>query len=442
MSRIDLNSAPETRAARASAGLSRRKLWAFRLVGIGFGAGVAFLAIEILLRLLASQPHGTMEDLRRFQEVKKTGQQLSMINLIRPGPAEAPRIVYEMIPGVEGRFWGGEVRINREGFFDADRSVEKPAGTYRIVAVGDSVLFGWGVPIGERFSSLLETFLNDTATTGAAGTAPRFEVLNFGVPGYNTLIEAEVMRSRAAKYDPDSVLVVFVPDNDSSLPNFVVKPKKRSDLRRSYLVDAICSRGFGALREGSRPELMGAHGQEVPEEFRYLDGEDAMMQGLAEIGRSAGETSAPVFLMPYFCNPDQLDEDGNVTSAAPPTTPEIAARGMERARQLGFRVIDPNASVGRYLGRKGLVWESLLLDLKRKDAHPNLAYHVLLAKELYRAMAEGGSLPDAKHRLARLEEDMRRWDAMVEEAWTRMKRRQGAGEAGGGHGRPAPGGGA
>ena len=37
-------------------------------------------------------------------------------------------------------------------------------------------------------------FLNDTATSG--GT--RFEVLNFGVPGYNTVMECEMLRNRVA----------------------------------------------------------------------------------------------------------------------------------------------------------------------------------------------------------------------------------------------------
>jgi len=63
------------------------------------------------------------------------------------------------------------IEINAQGF--RDRPFEDRPGRPRIVALGDSLTFGWGVEADERFTSRLEEQL------GA-------DVLNLGVSGYGT----------------------------------------------------------------------------------------------------------------------------------------------------------------------------------------------------------------------------------------------------------------
>jgi hypothetical protein len=72
-------------------------------------------------------------------------------------------------------------RTNAEGMRDRSYSVEKPAGTFRIALVGDSIAAGWGVDAGERFESILETSWN--ARSRSAG-GPAVEILNCAVPGH------------------------------------------------------------------------------------------------------------------------------------------------------------------------------------------------------------------------------------------------------------------
>src|SRR5512134_166244 len=81
-----------------------------------------------------------------------------------------PRLLFEPDPG--------DPSINADGFRDREFPVERGAAA-RIVALGDSVTFGWGVPAEDAWPKQLERLL-------AADGGPDPEVLNLGVGGYNT----------------------------------------------------------------------------------------------------------------------------------------------------------------------------------------------------------------------------------------------------------------
>jgi hypothetical protein len=51
-----------------------------------------------------------------------------------------------------------EYRINSKGLRDEETTYEKPEGSFRIVLLGDSRTFGFGVPIEKHFSTLLEGY--------------------------------------------------------------------------------------------------------------------------------------------------------------------------------------------------------------------------------------------------------------------------------------------
>ena len=94
-------------------------------------------------------------------------------------------------------------RTNAHGFRDRERTSAKPTGTRRIILLGDSVVEGVGVPDYETMSRHLERLYPDGST----------EVLNFGVSGYCTLAEIELLETKGLAFDPDIVILVFV-DND------------------------------------------------------------------------------------------------------------------------------------------------------------------------------------------------------------------------------------
>lgn len=78
---------------------------------------------------------------------------------------------------------------------------QKPTDTYRIVVVGDSFTYGGSLQFYDNFAKRLERTLNLNEKQR------RVEVMNWGVPGYATFQEAELVRRAMKNYDPDLVIL-------------------------------------------------------------------------------------------------------------------------------------------------------------------------------------------------------------------------------------------
>ncbi len=110
---------------------------------------------------------------------------------------------FELREGVAGH--------NSAGFRGPEVSRQKPAGTWRIAVIGDSVTYGLGVPQEQTFCAGLQSRLR------AAGSGP-VEVLNFGVPAYSSFQEYRLLRSRVLDFQPDLVVWVFSSDDTETSP--------------------------------------------------------------------------------------------------------------------------------------------------------------------------------------------------------------------------------
>jgi lysophospholipase L1-like esterase len=99
---------------------------------------------------------------------------------------------------------GVSYRTNSRGWRDDEIPTEPAPGEIRILALGDSVLFGHGVPFHEIFSERLETLL--AHATGAQ----RVEVINTGISGYGIPQYRVILERAAAEFEPDLVIVLFV----------------------------------------------------------------------------------------------------------------------------------------------------------------------------------------------------------------------------------------
>lgn len=89
----------------------------------------------------------------------------------------------------------GVVVRNKDGFRERPIAAKTP-GTFRIAVVGDSFTFGNGIAAGDRYSAVMQRMLPE-----------RFEVLNFGVPGNNTIEHGGLIASRLGAFAPDFILV-------------------------------------------------------------------------------------------------------------------------------------------------------------------------------------------------------------------------------------------
>jgi lysophospholipase L1-like esterase len=124
-------------------------------------------------------------------------------------------------PGQEGIFETPQfrtvVRINEDGLRDRPHSYERQNSKERILVLGDSFAWGYGVEESERFSQLLEKSLD-------------VEVINAGVSGYSTDQELLWYRNEGIKYETDLVILALtgndVGDNDQQLVSTIYyKPK-------------------------------------------------------------------------------------------------------------------------------------------------------------------------------------------------------------------------
>jgi hypothetical protein len=125
---------------------------------------------------------------------------------------------YRHRPGAV-RSWHGAhagklIRINRYGHHGADFPLEKGAGEFRVLVLGDSIPMGHGVTWEEAFPHRLEELL--VARSGGRGSV---RVINAGVQGYSTFHE-EIVLGRSLVFEPDFVAIGFCM-NDLSEP-FVV----------------------------------------------------------------------------------------------------------------------------------------------------------------------------------------------------------------------------
>jgi len=109
-------------------------------------------------------------------------------------------------PGADGVFDHPQFRmgvhINSKGLRDREYSYERRPGTGRILVIGDSFVWGYGVEQQETFPKVLEARL------------PQVDVINAGVAGYGTDQELLWLRSEGVRYRPDLVILVMCGNDD------------------------------------------------------------------------------------------------------------------------------------------------------------------------------------------------------------------------------------
>lgn len=282
------------------------------------------------------------------------------------GPSALPGVVYELIPNATVRFRGVLCRTNEVGFRDLpmpgdDRSPEE----LRVVALGDSVLFGWGVEEPQCFARRLEAELRERLPGRSVRT------VNTGVPGYNTAMEVAAFEHKALRLRPDVVLVDWV-GNDADLPNLIANRGSVLDPTRCFLYDlarkAIGWRSnwqTGPLRDAP---FAGEHYERdpdrVPEAYRDMVGENGVQGALRRLGELARAHGFRVLVTSHYGVPDFVRRE---------------------SESLGFGVFDGTGAVHDLLAQAGLRPEDYRrsdLVLSPDDPHPSPRAHGAYAKRL------------------------------------------------------------
>ena len=206
--------------------------WRRKLAFSAVAAGVFFVILavigEVAVRFITPKSEG------------KLGERL-----------EGSARIYGLRPNQRTVHVGVPVEINAVGFRENDYPVERRPGVKRIVVLGDSYTFGVGVDFEETFHKRLERSLKNT------------EVLNFGVPGYNTTNELATLREVAARYKPDLVIVGYVLNDAEVTPPEGAVTEKKTEARlldriHLGLKDTSMLYRFVAPRVGEVAKLFGA----------------------------------------------------------------------------------------------------------------------------------------------------------------------------------------
>jgi lysophospholipase L1-like esterase len=122
--------------------------------------------------------------------------------------AANPLVGHVHRPSREVTLMNVTVEINSAGFRDDEYSIEK-GDEWRIIFLGDSLTFGWGVEKEETFEHLLERALDAKRPT---------EILNFGTGNYNTVQEVNLFLERGLAYRPDQVVLFYFINDAEPLP--------------------------------------------------------------------------------------------------------------------------------------------------------------------------------------------------------------------------------
>jgi hypothetical protein len=341
------------------------------LVAFGTAAGLAIL--EIGARVYEAQHRAeAREAWRTFQE-SRAGEargELPLAGILRISPN--PEIIYELIPNLAGiRFKSQPLRTNARGFRGPEHPEEPAPGTIRIVGIGDSVMFGWGVRERQSYPRILERMLNRDLQ------GVRVEVINTAVPGYNTAMEVATLEAKGVAFRPDWVIVDFV-TNDLGLPNFIARDSDPFSLRRSFLWEFVSARLAGRPGGDRRGPLALAPRHEsgfdfasrpdrVPPEYRAMVGLSGYRRAMERLAARRDQHGFRVLVVSSGHIPDDV---------------------AEVCRQLAFPTFVAVPDVERYMQQHGIEeYQGSDLTVGESDPHPSAIQHRIIAEGLRRWLA-------------------------------------------------------
>lgn len=284
--------------------------------------------------------------------------------------SDSPEIVYELRAGYPDH--------NAAGYRDHEYAREKKPGAYRVVGLGDSYTYGDGVKRDETFLKVAERMLAAEIGEG------KVEVLNLGLPGSNTAMQAAMLAERTAAWDPDLVVIQWC-RNDFNLPNFI-QTAPDGIVEHSYALHELLSGMADRFPIFVKKRVMAYDYDEevfpipglqhvpivdhnplsnpalVPARYRSMVGGEGVQAALLRIARESERRGVPVLYLLGWAGQDQ----------------DVA----EWARSAGLEVLDVWSPVAeRFVSGYG-VFEDLWVAPELSDNHPNVEGHAIIGDVL------------------------------------------------------------
>jgi lysophospholipase L1-like esterase len=352
--------------------------------------------------------------------------------------AADPAVGVRNIPGTSTILPGEDhpvaVRINSRGFRGREHDWSAPHG-FRILGIGDSFTFGYGVDEQDTYLSRLEALLQGRA-----------EVINAGVAGTGPDEQARLLAADGPGLRPDLVVVGFVVGHD--LADVVTGPDRLALVDGSpRLPDGFVERWYRPLRPGrilDSPMVESPSGLGLPIPFkaflrrhshayRFLSRRVALLRQ-SRPGDTAGAPAAEftLFAPEAFClksDPPEFEQawsraeqrlgemkawcDGHgarLAVVAIPTEAQVdpdawdAARRRYGLREEDFDLEKPQRVLTAFAAERGIPLIDLLPALRaargtgprlysRSDIHWTPRGHAVAAEEILRRLRSSSLLP-------------------------------------------------
>ncbi len=294
-----------------------------------------------------------------------------------------PYLLWEHSPG-ERQEYGVSVHINSLGLRGPEPVIPKPAGVLRILATGDSSVYGFGVEDDA-------TFVREAADR-LGGSAGGIEGWTAALPGYSTLQTLNLLRMRALSLEPDLVVVANLWSDHAT------EARPDAELLELYVRHDRSLRGAVArvLRRSAS--------------YRLLDWELGVRRGVRARARAgwapstdpSRETSQRVPVGDYRANLESIvrltgDHGAEVVFLVLPHPDDLAERGAGRAAYPRYRqaMVEVAQGHGAPLVHGGDVFTQALAerpdlppgDLWLDNIHPTALGHRLLGDALALSLA-------------------------------------------------------
>jgi hypothetical protein len=268
---------------------------------------------------------------------------------------------------------------------DFEYPVEKPPGTFRVIAIGDSFTYGHGAAFDDVWPKRLERYLYDYQNVKGW----RYEVLNWGKSGRATPSEVGFLKANAKQFGADLIVVGYCLNDAetetgdlrelSALREKTVKIAfdKGTGLN-AWLYDHWALYRFVRIRLFNRQRNAG-HLAYYPALYRdeYQGWKDTRA-AIAELGAFSKESGIPAVVLIFPLLSWNLDERYPF-----PQIHDKIHRELEKAG-LGYVDLLP-----AYHGLDHTVLEAVPF----QDPHPSDVAHRIAAEELYVYLRDKGLLP-------------------------------------------------
>lgn len=293
--------------------------------------------------------------------------------LHRPNPVW----LWELFPGQKGiTNVGGAVKsiqVNRFGFRGDDFDKTKRQDVFRIMILGDSSAFGYGMNQHETFAEELQRLLKKKYPS------LNIQVINGAVPGYTTYASKEFFLKKGIKFEPDVIIAAH--NNDPNLDWDEDKNRAPSPVIAPLLTVLYRSGIYMAVRRQvlNYKYNKSAHFYKAPSEdygVRRVNEKDYKenFETILNTAKSKGIKTMVVSM------PLMEDED--------PVLLRYRQIMKETALENGGEFVDIFSKWQRFDA------ENLFLD----DVHPNEAGHMVIAQTLAEALVNTGWISRKKGR--------------------------------------------